>query len=307
MSIHLRGKKINEIPGLKGSVKIKPIKGLLRGNKYYVRNSAGKDMILILGDASMQYRMKDEIRWIKYFENYDIPTNRFLDFGVYDSGQRYYMMLSWIPGKDVQQLFRNESPQFCSLLGRKSGELLRRIHALPLNLEESYHATLSEEISACIAEYSGNDILLKKYPAMETFIRFLEDNKFNLADSGKQKLLHGDYHSGNIIFSEDNVSVIDWIYGTTGNPIEDFVRNVISAESNKYYASALIDGYYNNKIPEEFWRTLAIYTAIHELHITKYDFAAPRWSVSFVNHQHNLVLQEYRGMKTIVPSYYVKR
>lgn len=300
-------KKINEIPGLKGFTKIQPLTGLSHGNKYYVKSKTGQDMILVLGSASAQYRMQDEMRWINYLEACDMPTNRLLDFGTYDSGQGYYMLLSWIPGTDAQKLLRNESPQFCDLLGKKAGELLRKIHALPLNLEESYHPTLSEEISACIAEYSDNDVLLKKYPAMETFIRFLDDNKLYLAESSKPKLLHGDYHSKNIIFSEGNASVIDWVYGTTGNPIEDFVRNVISAETNKYYAAALIDAYYKNNISEEFWRTLAIYTAIHELRITKYDFAAPHRRISFVDYQHNLVLQEYRGMKTIVPSYYAKR
>ena len=300
-------KKLNEIPGLKGFSKIQPLKGLSRGNKYYVKSNKGQEMILVLGNASAQYRMEDNVKWIKYLETCDLPTNRLLDFGAYDSGQGYYMILSWIPGTNAQELLGNESPQICDLLGKKSGELLRKIHALPPIFEAPYRATLSEEISACISEYSGNDVLLKKHPAMETFIRFLDDNKVYWAESSKPKLLHGDYHSKNIIFSEGRASVIDWVYGTVGNPIEDFVRNVISAESSKHYASALIDSYYSNNIPEEFWRTLAIYTAIHELRITKYTFTDPHWSTSFVDHQHNLVLQEYRGMKTIVPSYYAKR
>ena len=154
-------------------------------------------------------------------------------------------------------------------------------------------------------ESSSGRSMRRNKPAISS--KDLDDNKIYWAESSKPKLLHGDYHSKNIIFSEGRASVIDWVYGTVGNPIEDFVRNVISAESSKHYASALIDSYYSNNIPEEFWRTLAIYTAIHELRITKYTFTDPYWSTSFVDHQHNLVLQEYRGMKTIVPSYYAKR
>lgn len=300
-------KKLKEIPGLKGLERIQPLKGLSYSNKYFVKTNKGQKMILVLGTISEQYRMKYEAQWINYLEAHDIPTNRLLDFGTYDSEQGYYMLLSWIQGTDVQKLLMNASPQFCDLLGKQSGDLLRRIHALPLNPEKPYYPTLSDEICTCIAECSKNDVLLQKYPAMETFIRFLDDNKFYVAESSNPKLLHGDFHSKNVIFSEGNTSVIDWLYGATGNPTEDFVRNVISAESNRYYASAVIDSYYKDNVPKEFWRTLAIYTAIHELRITKYTFTDSHWSTSFVNHQHNLVLQEYRGMKTIVPSYYAKR
>ena len=52
-------KKLNDIPGLKGASKIQPLKGLSPGNKYYVKNNRGQDIILILGNASAQYRMKE--------------------------------------------------------------------------------------------------------------------------------------------------------------------------------------------------------------------------------------------------------
>ena len=299
-------KKHNEIPRLKGVSKIQPLNGLSRDNKYYVKSSKGQEMILVLGNASAQYRMKESINWIKYLEACDLPTNRLLDFGTYDSGQGYYMILSWIPGTNAQELLKSGSPQICSLLGKKSGELLRKIHDVPAGFKVPYRATLSEEIGACIAEYSEDDVLFKKYPATEIFIRFLDNNKDFFSESIEPKLLHGDFHSKNIIFSEGRASVIDWVYGTAGNPIEDFVRNIISAESSKHYAAALIDSYYNNNIPEEFWRALAIYTAIHELRITKYSFTEPHLSASFVKHQHALVLQEYSEMKTVVPLYYAK-
>lgn len=301
-------KKLNEIPGLKGISKIQPLKGLSHGNKYYVKSNKGQEMILVIGDASAQYRMKDEMRWINYLEVCGIPTNRLLNFGTYDSGQKFYMILSWLPGIDAQQIIRNQSYVVCNQLGKKAGELLRKIHSLPLNLDMPYYITLSEEIDACIAECSNDDLLLNKYPAMEVFIRFLDDNKGYWTTKSTPKLLHGDYHSSNVIFSKGNASVIDWFYGTIGDPIEDFVRNVISSESSKYYASSLIDSYYNDNVPEEFWGSLAIYTAIHELRITKYDFSTVSHNgISFVEHQHKLVLQEYGGMKTIVPSYYAKR
>jgi hypothetical protein len=62
----------------------------------------------------------------------------------------------------------------------KTEELLRKIQALPLKLDESYRLTLYEEINACVAEYSHNDVLLKKCPAMETCTRFLDDDNKTL-------------------------------------------------------------------------------------------------------------------------------
>lgn len=298
--------KLTEIPALKGIADIQPLKGLLDSQKYYVKRKNGQEMILVLYEDSVKSRLKEEMRWITFLEAQGIPTNRLLDFGTYNSGQGCYMILSWISGSDVQMLLRNESSKNCTLLGSKAGELLRTIHSLPIDSEISFRSSLHEEICDCINEFSANNALLKQYPAMETFLQFLYDNMHYLTGNSTPTFLHGDYHSKNIIFSGGDLSVIDWVYGTIGNPIEDFVRNVISAETSNFYAAALIDAYIKDCIPDDFWMTLAIYTAIHELRITKYNFLAPRLHNSFVKHQHNLILQQYRGMKTIIPLYYKK-
>lgn len=179
---------LNNIPELKALAEIHPLAGFSCGNKYYAKTKAGQDVILILGDTSAQYCMKEEMRWINYLESCGMPTNRLLDFGAYNSGQGYYMLLSWIPGMDVQKLVRNESPQFCNSIGEKSGALLRRIHELPLDSDDLFHLTLSEQVCACIAEYSGDSELLTRFPAMDTFIRFLEDNRSCLIENSPSKL-----------------------------------------------------------------------------------------------------------------------
>ena len=69
---------LNNIPELKALAEIHPLAGFSCGNKYYAKTKAGQDVILILGDTSAQYCMKEEMRWINYLESCGMPTNRLL-------------------------------------------------------------------------------------------------------------------------------------------------------------------------------------------------------------------------------------
>lgn len=298
-------KRFAGIPGIKNFSKIHPIAGLSKSEKYRVETKCG-DFLLVLGDALEYTRMQKQIKWLNHLEANNIATNRVLDFGTYNSGQRCYMILSWTPGEEVETLLHNKSSLCCTQLGALSGRLLKEIHGILPECNVSEAPSLKEEMEICIAEYSKEYGLLSRYPSMETFIRFLDNNKSRAVLNTRPTLLHGDFHAKNLIYSDGKINAIDWDNGKLGNPIEDFVRNIISAEVSYHFASSLIKSYYDTNIPDDFWLLLAIYTAIHELRITKYEFESPQKKLSFVDYQHGLVLKEYCGMRSLIPNYYAK-
>lgn len=77
---------------------------------------------------------------------------------------------------------------------------------------------------------------------------------------------------------------IDWVFGAVGDPMQDFARNIVSAISSPLFASAQIDAYFEGAVPDSFWQVLSIYTAIHELKITKLNFKSPVKNTTFVDY-----------------------
>lgn len=51
-------------------------------------------------------------------------------------------------------------------------------------------------------------------------------------------LCHGDFHPGNIMIDGDKYYVIDWMLGTSANPLSDVCRTYLMLESPMFYGSA---------------------------------------------------------------------
>jgi len=70
---------------------------------------------------------------------------------------------------------------------------------------------------------------------------------------------HGDYHIGNMLLTPDeSVAIIDLNRMDTGDPWEEFNRIVWCSAVSPYFASGIINGYFNHQVPEEFFKLLAV-------------------------------------------------
>ena len=113
-------------------------------------------------------------------------------------------------------------------------------------------------------------------------------------------MLHGDFHAKNLIWHNKSISVIDWAYPLYGDPWEDFVRNVVSAEISPVFATSIINTYFSGNVPDEFWQYLKLYTAIQQLELCEF-FSR---NEQFVVQQHHIVLKQYDWMNNDIPIYY---
>ena len=295
--------RLDGIPGVHDFRQVRHIQGLSPGMKYYAKDKSGREILLKLFDISERRSMENEVELLKLLASNNIPTNRLLDIGTCNGGRNYYIMLTWIPGADIERILRSREDEISSSLGRQAGMLLRQIHCIPLPDASIHTTTLAESIDDCLFEFSSNETLIQRYPSMRYFIAFLEDNKEISSSINTQSILHGDYHAKNLVY-RGTVSVIDWSSGTIGNPIEDFVRNVISAITSPIFASAQICSYFDGLIPDSFWYLLKVYTAIHELRITKYNLINPAGYPDFVGFQHRLILEQYDKFNKQIPAYF---
>jgi aminoglycoside phosphotransferase (APT) family kinase protein len=103
-------------------------------------------------------------------------------------------------------------------LARQCGEILARIHTLPLaQLPELRRMTPETEIAQLDREYRSFD---RPRPVFELALRWLRDH--DPGESAEATLVHGDFRHGNLIIGPNGVrAVLDWELAHTGDPMED--------------------------------------------------------------------------------------
>ena len=294
---------MREIPLYNTFEKIRPIsKGMSGDKKYYVEDVDGKHFLLRIADYSEYDQKKVEYEIIKNMNNLDVPMPFPVDFGICNGGKNVYTLLSWVEGEEVEVTLTTLTEKEQYKLGIKSGEILRKIHNLPApqgsdNWLTRYFSVIDERLDAFRSEgvpFDGDKIILN----------YLDVNK-SLLENRPQCYHHGDYHMGNMIQSKDgSLFVIDWHrvdFNNYGDPWYEFNR--LGTEFPAF-ASGQINGYFNNKPPQMFWKLLAYYlsaSAITSIVWSKYF--APERLYSIINLNKD-ILYWFNDMKSDQPIWY---
>lgn len=80
-------------------------------------------------------------------------------------------------------------------------------------------------------------------------------------ENRNQCLQHGDFHVGNLIVNKNlDIGVVDFNRFDYGDPIDEFNRINLSSRISPEFASGQIDGYYNNAVPNSFFKLLKFYS-----------------------------------------------
>jgi serine/threonine-protein kinase len=270
--------------------------------KYYIEDVDGKHFLLRIADLSEYSQKKAEFEIIKNMNNLDIPMPSPVDFGVCNGGKNVYTLLSWVEGEEVEITLSTLTEKEQYQLGIKSGEILRKIHSIPAPQGSDswltrYYSVIDERLDAYRLEgvtFDGDKVILD----------YLDVNK-PLLENRPQCYHHGDYHLGNMIQSKDgSLFVIDWHtvdFNNYGDPWYEFNR--LGTEFPAF-ASGQIDGYFNNKPPEIFWKLLAYYlssSAITSIVWSKYFARERLHSIIKLNKD---ILYWFNDMKSVQPIWY---
>lgn len=239
--------------------------------------------------------------------NVNIRTPLILEVGKTETDFLPYELMPWIPGKSLDQLLNLFSEDLQYKTGVDAGIILRSIHKMDCHkLSIPNHLPLNERVKYVIERYD----FLKKNGYSTYKGDVFKDYVLKSAYEQSEKsisMLHGDYHTGNIIEGENGeLWVIDWIYNLLGDPIEDFVRIFVSADKSPKFAMGQIDGYFEGSIPKWFWYKLKMYAAIQQLEILFYPMGRLQDGRTIQEHQHQVVYEQYYGMKSIIPKFYLE-
>jgi len=216
-----------------------------------------------------------------------------------------YVIQSWIDGADAESVIPGlpEDEQYA--FGLEAGRMLVKLHSLPppadaVPWQERYGAKIDRKLKM----YSQSPI---KYDRDEPFLRYIEQNR-QLIASRPQSYQHGDYHIGNMMVDRSGkLIIIDFDKDDYGDPWEEFNRIVWCAQAAPAFASGMVDGYFPQGVPMEFWRLLALYISSNILSSLPWAIPFGQEEIDTMRRQAADILFWYEDMKNCVPNWYKRK
>ena len=279
-------------------------KGMAGDEKYYCLRD-DKAYLLRVADGNEYDQKKCEYENLQKLNNAGLPVPECVEFRKSDDGKKVYTLLSWIPGEETEKVLPKLSGQDQYKLGVQAGDILRKIHnAAPVtDVSKGWYDRYFEVIGPRLDAFKQKGI---PFEGSEAILRFIEDNKHLL----KTRPLchhHGDYHTGNLIVNDSKVWVIDWHtvdFDGVGDPWYEFNRLGVDCPA---FACGQIDGYFEDQVPEEFWRLFALYFATSAItSVVWAKYRAPK-ALDWVMERNRHVLEMFDRMKNPVPLWYQEK
>lgn len=277
-------------------------KGWSPDKKYAVETADGQKLLLRVADIAEYDRKKAEYGAVRKAAALGAHMPQPFGFGVCGGGQGVYYMVTWLEGKDAAAAMRSMTDAERYVLGRKSGELLRALHALPAPEDaEDWESRFWRKIDVRISEYRRYQI---KAVNGEAAIQYLNDNAY-LLKNRPQTFNHGDFNTTNIIVAPDGtLGAVDFNCFNDnrdyGDPLWELICISYMEEPDPYYYTGLWNGYCGGAPDGEFFRMTAYYFAYDLLSSLGGD-------ENFDNGGFDKkVLAWYDNFSRTVPSWYLK-
>ena len=276
-------------------------KGWSGDKKYCVTDKQGNKFLLRVSPLEQYDRKKSEYELMSRVSAMGVPMCKPLEFGTSDEG--VYSVQSWIDGVDAEEVMSDLTDIEQYEYGLEAGRILKKIHSIPASEAlEKWDIRFNRKIDNKIQKYTECPL---KYENGQAFIDFINENR-HLLKGRPQTYQHGDYHIGNMMIGNDKrLYVIDFNRNDFGDPWEEFNRIVWCAQASPVFASGMVNGYFDNAVPPEFWRLLALYISSNTLSSMPWAIPFGDKQIKVMVNQAKEVLDWYDNMKNPVPNWYV--
>lgn len=222
-----------------------------------------------------------------------------VEFGECEEG--VYTVQTWIDGQDAEEVISLLSGAEQYQFGLEAGKVLKKIHSIPAPEEqEKWEVRFNRKMDNKIRKYEECPI---KYKGGEAFINYINENR-HLIKNRPQCFQHGDYHIGNMMIENGQLVIIDFDRYDFGDPWEEFNRIVWAVQKSHLFATGMVNGYFEDKVPMLFWQLLALYISSNTLSSIPWAIPFGSEEVEKFLKQGQEVLEWYDNMKNVVPIWY---
>lgn len=275
-------------------------KGWSSDKKYCVTDENGTRYLCRVSDLTLYDAKQSEFNMMKQVEKLGIPMTKPIEFGICEDG--VYSIQSWINGDDAEEVISSYSDSEQYVYGLEAGRILRKIHTIPAPItQEKWESRFNKKMDYKIQKYAESPI---KYENGQAFIDYINKNR-HLLENRPQVYQHGDYHIGNMMIDRNGLLyIIDFDRNDYGDPWEELNRIVWSAQKSPFFASGLVNGYFDGNVPMAFWRLLALYISSNTLSSVYWAIPFGQNEVETMLNQAKEILSWYDNMNNPVPTWY---
>lgn len=295
--------RFKDIPQYNSWIKIEKIHyGWSNDEKYYIEDKNNEKFLLRISSIENYENKKKEISIIKRFNKLDFAMSKAIDMGLCNNGENVYMLLSWVQGEPMENILGSLSKKEQYDLGVKAGKILKAIHSIEVDLKELPKVNKISKKLLQIEKYKNSKYRIAND---EIAINYVKEN-INLMCQGKSVYKHGDFHVGNLIYTQQKtVGVIDFNRWECGDPYEEFYKvQSFDVDVSIPFSIGQLHGYFNGKPPLDFWKVQAVYVA----HAALYSI---EWAVKFgeedIDNMTGIcrrIFRDYNNFKLLVPRWY---
>lgn len=277
-------------------------KGWSSDKKYCVTTAEGVKYLLRVSSEEKSANHAEMFRMQQELAALGLPMCKPLEFGKCDEG--VYSLQTWIDGSDATEIIPNLATSDQYAYGLEAGRILKVIHSIPApknqpDWETRFNAKMDDKIML----YKECPI---KFDGAENIISYIESNRHLLANR-PQSFQHGDYHIGNMMIENKRIVIIDFDRYDFGDPWEEFNRIVWCAQASPIFASGIINGYFDNEAPLEFWKLLSLYISSNMLSSIPWAIRFGEREVNTMINQARNVISWYNNMQNPIPTWYIEQ
>ena len=277
------------------------LEGWSNDKKYCITDEKGERFLLRVSDAEQYDVKQSEFIMMQRVASLGIPMCLPIEFGICEEG--VYSIQSWIDGESAEDMIPLLKDKEQYEYGLESGRILRRIHSIPApDSQEDWTVRFNRKIDTKIKNYRECPI---KYPNGQAFIDYISANR-HLLIGRPQTYQHGDYHIGNMMIGRNRkLYIIDFNRNDYGDPWEEFNRIVWCAQKSSFFASGMVDGYFDSSVPIDFWKLLALYISSNTLSSVYWAIPYGETEVNIMMNQAEDVLAWFDNMTNTIPKWYL--
>ncbi len=294
----------NDIPNSHTWKIIKEInEGWSDDEKYYIETNNRHPFLLRISDALSLEKEQACYTALRELNHKNIPVSKLIDDGICNDEKNTFRLFSWIEGVEARKLLGNFPKKKQYDLGVQSGIILKEIHEIncPPN-QKSWREHYNQKIESKIKLYKNCGITSKNADKILTYI----EKYRHLINDRPQTFHHGDYHIGNMLITpENNIAVIDFNRLDFGAPWEEFNRISWSASESPLFASGQINGYFDNEIPDDFFKLMALYIGVNQLGAIPWAIPYGAQQIEILVQQTEEILEWYDNFNRTIPRWYM--
>lgn len=280
-------------------------KGWSSDSKYFIKTKEGKMLLLRISDMEQYETKKKEYEIVEKYSKLGFLMSQPIDFGICNNGKNVYMLLTWIEGKDLEEVLSDLTEEQQYQLGRQAGKILKKIHSIDVDINDIPKDTKKSKKLQQLSRYEESHV---RIDGDEIAIKYVKEN-IDLIWKEKPVYMHGDYHPGNLIYTDNGlIGVIDFNRWEVGDPYEEFYKlESFGIENSIPYCIGQIDAYFDDQIPEDFWSTLAVYVAQASLFSIKWAEKFGQEDIDSMVVRCRMALDDYDNFETYIPKWYTDK